>query len=180
MKRVLVLIGLNSCAGKSGGRNADDADTQFHEHKSLFATIHEGDKLTLYEGLPHQFDERRKWEEEKQSKKTVELHGFLFYRETLDLGVADEKQLKDLLGDEKSFRPWMGEKKCGGYHPDYCVEWYANGEVYQCSICLGCGEVKIYSPTSGLRCDIRREPEEQLKVILSKYRKNRPASKSIR
>jgi hypothetical protein len=173
-----MVAAIAGCSSKHSGRNADDADTQFDKDKSLFAAIPKSDKLTLYEGLPHQEDERKALEEEKQSKETVQLHGFPFYRETLSIQDDDEKKLKELLGDENSFKPFVGGKKCGGFHPDYCVAWKIDGEEYQCLVCLGCHEVKIYSPARGLRCDIRKDAYEQIHSILKKYQKNRPPRKT--
>lgn len=149
-------------------------DTRFNENKFLFPTIHEADRVVLYEGLPHQMLEFKQLEEERRSKAIVMLHGFAFYQETLDLQEEDKRKLLALLGNAESFAPWIEEKKCDGFHPDYCVEWAVQDEIYRCSICFGCSEVKVYGPKDQLYCDIQRRAYEQLSQLLQKYRKNRP------
>jgi hypothetical protein len=151
-------------------------DTRFDRNKGLFSTLQEAEQLTVYEGLPHQRDERKVWEEEKSKKPTVELHGFLFYRDLLALKPDDAKKLKALLEDETSFTPFGGVKKCGGFHPDYCVQWTVGEKTYRCLVCLGCWEVKVYGPNAELYCDLKHEVRTQLKELFKPYRKNRPAS----
>lgn len=107
------------------------------------------------------------------TKKSQERHGFYFYTETLPLKPDDAKQLKDILSDERSFKPFFGPKKCGGYHPDYSVVWPVGETVLEVQICFGCHEVKIYGPDQSLYCDIAGDTLSRLKDILKPYRKNR-------
>ena len=137
-------------------------------------TLKQADRLVLYEGLPHQMYERQALEAERKAKSTVTLHGFPFYRETLELKAADAERLKALLSDPGSYAAYSGEKKCGGFHPDHAVEWTAGGRTYQILICFGCFEAKIYSPKGEALHDFRLEASKQLKVLLAPYRKNRP------
>jgi hypothetical protein len=137
-------------------------------------TLKQADRLVLYEGLPHQYYERKALESEQKSKPTVILHGFTFYRETLELRAGDGDRLKALLGDPSSFSPYSGEKKCGGFHPDYAVEWSAGGQVYRTLICFGCFEAKVYGPSGGTTYDVGLDVQEHFKALLEPYRKNRP------
>jgi hypothetical protein len=116
-------------------------------------------------------------EAEKKTKTTVTLHGFPFYRETLELKAGDDQKLKDLLGNPGSFTAYVGEKKCGGFHPDYAVEWAVGGQIYQSLICFGCGEVQVYGPKGDAIYDTRDDERKQLKALLEPYRKNRPPFK---
>jgi hypothetical protein len=110
-------------------------------------------------------------ENERKAKETFDLHGYAFYREPLVLKAEDAEKLKALLADETQFSPFEGEKKCGGFHPDYAVEWTVEGQVYQCLICFGCFEVKMYGPGGETRLDISKAG---LAGLLKPYRKNRP------
>jgi hypothetical protein len=148
--------------------------TNFDENKTLFSSIGKSGRITLYEGLPHQAAESELVAEEKRKKDTVTLHGFSFYRELLELQPNDLDALKALVGTERSFHKWGGEKKCGGFHPDYCVEWAIGTDLYRMLICFGCHEVKLYGPEGGLYCDIGKQAYEQLVKVLTKYQKNRP------
>ena len=63
-----------------------------------------------------------------KTKPTIQLSGFKFYREPLGLKDEDVRTLRGLLGNSSTYRSYSGEKKCGGFHPDYAVEWSSNGE----------------------------------------------------
>jgi hypothetical protein len=139
-----------------------------------YATIKDADRITLYEGLPHQGYEPAVLQSELNSKPTVQMHGFPFYREPLVLKDGDGEKLRQILGDPGTFEAFGGEKKCGGYHPDYAVEWSSRGHVYACLICFGCGEAKVYGRAGEEYFDIRVASRESLKAILGPYRKNRP------
>jgi hypothetical protein len=140
--------------------------------------VQNADGATLFEGLPHQFEERKLLESEKAQKETVTLHGHLFYREPQQLSTVDEETLRVVLSDEGSFREWR-ETKCGAaYHPDYAVEWSVNGTPYRFLICFGCGEAKVYGPDYALHCSIKSEIYRQVREILTKYQKNRPPRRS--
>lgn len=171
----VLAFSLAGCGDQKGGTDRTEADTRFAEFKSLFGAIRKADQLVLYEGLPHQLFEEQQLEEEKQKKDTVAMHGFSFYRAPLEVSADDKEKLQGLLGDEGSFHRWPGEKKCGGFHPDYLAEWRVGEATYRFLICFGCPEVKVYGPDKSLRCDIQQEAYEKLKEALNKYRKNRPA-----
>lgn len=137
------------------------------------AGIKSSDSLTLYEGLPHQFYEPEALEQEKK-KPTVQLAGFPFYREPLELKEADRHALKDLIGDPGSLKAYSGEKKCGGFHPDYAVEWTEAGKSFRYLICFGCSEARVITPAGDSVYDITPRASVRLKELLAPYRKNRP------
>jgi hypothetical protein len=138
------------------------------------ASISQATEITLYEGLPHQFYEPRAHLAETKAKPTIELNGFPFYRETLELLPADADKLKAILARSRSFQPFSGEKKCGGFHPDYAVEWSVRGERYRCLVCLGCQEARVQVPQGVTTYDLERDAFSRLKQLLMPYRKNRP------
>ncbi len=139
------------------------------------ASISQARQITLYEGLPHQLYEPKALVAERNAKPTVTLSGFPFYRETLDLKEVDAAELKALLASSRSFETYSGEKKCGGFHPDYAVEWSVGGATYRCLICFGCEEARIHGPRDVTEYDIEHITFKRLKQLLAPYRKNRPA-----
>ena len=58
------------------------------------ASISQSKKITLYEGLPHQMYEPKALLAERNAKSTVQLNGFPFYEETLDLKAVTPKSSK--------------------------------------------------------------------------------------
>jgi len=137
-------------------------------------TIRQAEMPTLYEGLPHPFHEAALLAAEK-AKPTIDLHGFPFYRQSLALKSGDGEKLKAILEDADSYDPFLGEKKCGGFHPDFAVGWVVGGKQQVCLICFGCTEFKLYGPNGETRYDIASPVVDELKRMLASYRRNRPA-----
>ncbi len=109
-------------------------------------TIRTVAKLTLYEGLPHPMYNSAELASEKKSKPTIARYGFDFYAEPRELTAGDQEKLKAILGDAKTYAPFAGEKKCGGFHPDFAVEWTLDGQTHACLICFTCGEFLVIGP----------------------------------
>ena len=79
-----------------------------------------------------------------------------------------------LLGDPAAFKPFTIEKPCGGFHPDYAVDFRRGTAKIRMLICFGCGEVKVFSQQAESRLDLSAEASQKLAEILKGYRKNRP------
>jgi hypothetical protein len=146
-----------------------------------YDTVLQAERLIVYEGLPHQEFEKKALEEELKTKQTVPLSGYPFYREPLDLKDEDVKALRGLLGDRNTYRAWRGEKACGGFHPDFAVEWTFEGKDYRGLICFGCSEVRFDSPEGESLIELRPNRSgthrTKLEDLLKPYRKNRPLTK---
>jgi len=157
---------------------AEEPSRNFEHLKPLVEGVRKAKIVTLYEGLPHQAWEAEQLKTEQASKKTVPLHGFPFYEELLVLKDEDAKKLKDLFCAEDSFCAMKPNthKQCGGFHPDYCIEWKDGEVTYRVQVCFGCHEVRCYAPTVNLYCDFGPKAYESCKHILSTYRKNRPGT----
>jgi hypothetical protein len=143
--------------------------------KTDYATIAHANRITVYEGLPHQHAEKELYARELKSKSTLELHGYPFYRETLGVSKADAESIGRVLGDVKTYCfGTPGSAKGCHYHPDYAVEWIVGGSVCQSLICLGCAEVIVYGPQGRQGLDFEKEPHKVLQALFAGYRKNRP------
>jgi hypothetical protein len=68
----------------------------------------------------------------------------------------------------------MGEKACGGYHPDYCLTGKDGMATYDLMICFGCAEMKLYGPGNYLIVDLN---DGAFKTLLVKHRNQRPVPK---
>jgi hypothetical protein len=126
--------------------------------------------------IPHGHWERESLSRELASKQTVTLHEFPFYQESLTLSAADAAALRDVVLASDSFRKFGGFKACGGFHPDYCVEWRAGKSSYQMLLCFGCSEARLFGPRHEVYCDLQKPAKEQMEKLLQPYRKNRPAT----
>lgn len=128
----------------------------------------------VFEGLPSPGYEPEVFKAEKAAKPTVEFGGYPMYRDTLDVSDADIAALVAILGDRSTYESFEGEKKCGGFHPDYAVEWTHEGATYRTLICFGCSEFKVIGPRGESRFDMAEGVSKRLKAILKPLRKNRP------
>lgn len=139
------------------------------------AKIQGAGTVALHEGLPHQMFERELLRQEKETKQVRIIHEYPFYEQPLEMAAEDARAITAILDDPASygtFWPVLSEKLCGGFHPDYAVEWRRGQDSYHALLCFGCGEVELFGPLLGSRHDLRAE--EKLKAILLKYRRSRP------
>ena len=153
-----------------GGCTDEGAERSSLEKISQAVRISES--LTVYEGLPHQTWEAEALAREKKTKKTVQIGGFPFYQELLEISPADQAKLKEICSSPGAFTPWAGAKACGGFHPDYCLVWKKGEQTCALLICFGCGEMMAVADRRVEVSDMAVESE--LRAILENYRKNRP------
>jgi hypothetical protein len=144
--------------------------------EAFVSLLKNAEKATLYEGLPHQRHESALLKKEKETKKTLMFGDFSFYQEPFELTAADFKELQAIISNPDTFQPWSGEKGCGGYHPDYFIEWYAEGEICRVYVCFGCGEAKLVGPNGETKYDLASAGRTKLENVLFAYHRNRPDS----
>ena len=166
---------VGGCGVRPTGDARTEADTRFAANKSLLAAVRDAGPPAVYEGLPHQYFDRERFEQERSQKPTLTLHGFPFYPAPLDVAPEDAAALTAVLADERMFEQLVSGKKCGEFHPDYLAEYRVGESAYRFLICFGCGEVRVFGPDGSLRCDVRHEARTSLEAPLKRYRKNRPA-----
>lgn len=154
------------------------ADRGFSHLQSLLTAVWKADKIVLLEGLPHQMWESKLLEQELRIRETIKLHDFSFYLEPLSLTRSDAEKLMVLFYSAESFSKKAegskGKKFCGGFHPDYDLEFRVGAETYHALLCLGCAEIKIFGSAVSTYCDISHDAHAKFKSILEPYRKNRP------
>jgi len=136
-------------------------------------------RVDIYEGLPHANNEEQAFRAEKAGvKPVVELAGFSFYQGPLTLSPTDRTALIAVLRTAETYQTFTGEKKCGGFHPDYAVEWRDGAATRTTLICFECGEVKIAGPNAEHRYDLAPKAREALRQVLTPYRRHRPGLNS--
>jgi hypothetical protein len=153
-------------------------DANFANLPLLIEGIAKSRDVLLREGLPSEFWEPELRERELNQKATIKLHGYHFYDEPIAPKGTDGEHLTALFSDKKSFKRYAENKRCSGYHPDYCLEWKSGEVVTQALICFECREIKLFGPKYELHCDLSDEAETVLTELLSPYQKNRPVTKA--
>ena len=131
--------------------------------------------VTIYEGLPHQMFEHDLLAAESKRKDTEKIGAFRFY--TPAIAAVAPEVLKRILSSSDTIQVFSGEKRCGGFHPDYTVQWTSeDGSRFFAQICFGCHEIIYSDGKNEYRYDFENKPFEKLKKELALYAKKRPKS----
>jgi len=148
----------------------NDANTDFGP---ISHDIEIADSVTLYEGLPHQAEEKNLLERELATKKTILIASYPFYERLLHLADDEVEPLRRLSSDRNNYvRPAI--VACGGFHPDDCLAWKAGETKRYLLICFGCGKIFFHNAKGGLMADMTETAEAQFKEILNSHRDQRP------
>jgi hypothetical protein len=107
-------------------------------------------------------------------QETIKFHDYPFYKSEIAIKKHDAEKLQSIATDPASYRIKGPPKLCGGYHPDWCVEWQDGDNVYRALLCFGCGEVILSWSDGSEYCDIADGSQTELQAILEPYQKNRP------
>jgi hypothetical protein len=140
----------------------------------LMDAIAKSKPVALLEGLPHQLYEDELLAKELKQKKTIKLHEFPFYVESTVVNEKEAKQLRDIFSNSKNFKRFEIPKPCGGFHPDWCVVFTVDKEIYRALVCFGCHEARIYGPKNEVLTDLDEPAYKQLVAILKPNQKLRP------
>lgn len=111
---------------------------------ALMRSLKQAHTLSIYEGLPHQENQAALFQQESQRKDSMRIAGFLFYSPAITPAEQDLTTLAQLFSEPANISAFSGEKRCGGFHPDYAIAWAHNNDNAYALICFGCGEI-IYS-----------------------------------
>lgn len=130
--------------------------------------------LEVHGGLPHQTTERALFEKEIKRGDVAEIGNYPFY--TPGVLATNAAELKKILSDPRTIEPHQGSKRCGGFHPDYCVTWKTEGKACHALVCFGCGEIIFHDGKTSFTYDSSDEAEGRLKKLLSAYAKKRPSA----
>lgn len=129
--------------------------------------VRSAESVELFQGF--------EWHHGKQ--EMVKKHGWYFYLPPIVPTAADAAALREHVLREAAFKKWRGVKFCGGYHPDWVIQWTSkDGEAHELHLCFGCHEAKIYGPGYQLYCDVPDETFEALHTILKRYHVKRDTS----
>jgi hypothetical protein len=156
----------------------EPSSTDFARLLPVLEGIRGSGAVALYEGLPSEFWEPQLREQKLSQKQTVRLHGYTFYDHRRALPPAAAERFTALFRAKGSFQGYRSTKACGGYHPDYCLEWSTGASATRGLVCLECGEVKFFGPAAALHCDLTPQAAQRVKQWLSTYQKDRPSAES--
>lgn len=123
----------------------------------------------LHAGLPHPFFDKDEFVHDLWKTSNHSVQGYRFYKRSETPSSEVVATFLDVLADKRSFTGYAGPKMCGGYHADFAVKLESGGEAARFLVCLGCGEVLIYSNDLGLICDLEPVAENRLRDAWSEH-----------
>ncbi len=144
---------------------------------SFLAAVKSAKSFRVYEGFAREGipDAKRLEEIAKQKKIGKQIREFDFYVEPVKLSEADAKQLLQLLNKPSTYLDTPYRPDCGGFHPDFAIEWEVDGQLYHLLLCFGCGEVQCFEGNHGFDGKMLTS-EQQLIDLLTPYFKRRTES----
>src|SRR5262245_16010834 len=153
-------------------------NTSFDRLGDVLSGIAGGGDLVLYEGLPSEVWEPHLRQKALKEEETIVLHGYAVYDDAQQLPTEDAGSLTVLLSTNESFAPYRAGKACGGFQPEFCLEWKVDGAATQALISLECGEAKLFGPKGELYCDLVPAASQKLKPLLTRYQNHSPAAEA--
>jgi len=135
-------------------------------------TLRGAEKIFVYEGLPHQMFESDILEIEKKRKDTINIAGFPFYSPKVEATGEAATALKKVASNSENYAAFSGEKRCGGFHPDYAIAWSDGSNEYLILFCYGCGEALIVDGKATYRYDFKNFSD--LKKLFAPFKLKRP------
>jgi len=139
------------------------------------------DTLVVYEGLPHQMTEKDVFQREMARTKTVEIERHRFYAKPVPISAEAAEKLRKLYVKKGTFAPSEGVKYCGGFHPDWCLQWTRGSQTWTVHLCFGCNEMMTFHGGKTLETYIHSgNVSDQFRAILAPYQKERPAYVPLR
>jgi hypothetical protein len=133
--------------------------------------------VKLFEGLPHQNFESEMLAQELASHRTVRFASFPFYEEAMEIHEDCKQQLTGTFRAVSAYGPFTPGKLCGGFHPDFAVEWSHPETPALALICFGCGECLLLLGEAKIHCDMSADSQARAYESLRRLRKNRPVRK---
>ena len=161
-----LMIFVTSCSGGESDHPKPSATNKLRN------TIKNTDSVFVYEGLPHQMFESELLKTEQKRKDTTTIAGYPFYTPKAQVQGKAEVAIKTIIAGSSNFIRFRGEKLCGGFHPDYAVEWSDGDKMYSILFCYGCGEVLIVDGKNTYRYDFKFT--DDLKKIFTTFDSKRP------
>ena len=160
---------VTSCTGEGPDHPKQKATSKLRD------TIKNTDRVFVYEGLPHQMFEADLLKTEKKRKDTTTIASYPFYTPKSRVEGKAAAALQVIISDSDNYSQFSGEKRCGGFHPDYAIEWSDGDKAYSILFCYGCGEVLIVDGKNTYRYDFKFS--DDLKKIFSAFHLKRPKRK---
>ena len=172
--RIANEIGSNEVKPDEGGDYGDTLE-HFNKHiKPLVAGIGNAKGVTVFEGMHRQNSPSDAPANELMTTRTVKWHGFHFYETAIVVEEMDAAAFTALFGEPKTFSRYTGPKFCGGFHPNWCVQFDDGQNTYRVLLCFGCLEARLYGPANEVFSDFDKASFNKFIDLLEPLHKELP------
>ena len=130
-------------------------------------TVQAATELVVHRGLPRADGVAPATATPPAANDTITLQGYAFEGAAITISPPDVERLRVVLGARSSYASFTENKKCGGFHPDYALQWSDDERRYLTLICFGCDEFKLFGPEVAERYDMAPGVSAQLRTLLS-------------
>lgn len=166
MMRVgLIAIGIVIVATMAISLKSEDIGVDFSAFEGLSAEIQKAKTLVVYRGFPRR-EQLTDDEPEPKKDPNFALRGYFFQPRAYACDEKAMEKLRELCSTQAAFSKWRGPKKCGGYHPDYCLQFKNGDTMTSVLLCYGCNEAKFFGNKANLYVDANAAALEAIQVIL--------------
>ena len=157
--------GARSASGKVTGATIDHVE-RFASVPAFVKLLGNAKDMQLYLGLPR--PEASNGEDGSlQRKDVVARKGFKFCDVPHSVSGEQLRTLHKTLARADTFAPYAGAKFCGGFHPDFLLEWESDGKDYQAFFCFGCHEIRwLEAEDYEVWCDMTESGAKSLQAAL--------------
>lgn len=139
----------------------------------LRAELRGASRIAVFEGLPSQRRHDALLAEAERADVFL-VSGFPFYQAELEAKPASP--IVRTLANPENLGEFSGEKRCGGFHPDFTICWESPYGPFQALLCFGCQEVLFAGGGNHLRYDLAPWSVHCLKEELTKLLPKRSPS----
>ena len=145
--------------------------------EELLASLRSADTLYVYEGLPHQFEERELLEQEQKRTDTVQFGGYPFYTPRILMDPTGATKLLEQINLPETFYIRRGEPLDCGFHPDYAVSWMDGTSERFVLLCFGCHQARFLAGLDKAESYEKRDINnvKHLQEIMKAYQSKRPS-----
>lgn len=140
-------------------------DFVFQNSLELRSTINSAREVFIYEG-----NMRGLYFSGKDMFKWATINNYKFMTPKQSVNTQQIAQLQNLIGSNMYFQNYRGAKLCGGFRPDYMIEWHVEKNPVQLMLCNGCHEIIISHKNQWFKHDYANaEKAKEIKAILAQF-----------
>ncbi len=144
----------------AGQVHGSSLDEDFTRIKALLPPS-DNEISLFYRGLPHNYFEKPEFIRAVWLSPTRSHHGYRFQFPAWEPSSEFRAAVQTALTRTDSFDQYAS-KMCGGFHADFLAEFKTSEGKVRFMVCLGCGDVLVFSPQGSAVVGLSRDADDAL------------------